>query len=61
MPDSMIARKQVLARGPDGKELTEEQAIKKKLAYKNMLNYTRNLLIEHRLEPENEVELKLNL
>lgn len=57
--ESFVKRDKPVVHGPDGKELTDDEVTKKKLAYKNMLNYTRNLLIENRSQPGDEIELKI--
>ena len=44
----MQARDKPVVIGAEGKELTDDDIAKRKQAYRHMLNYTRNLLIEHR-------------
>ena len=55
-PDLISNQKRSSVKDVDGTELTNEKIMKNKLAYKNMRNYARNLLIENRIEPGKEIE-----
>ena len=46
--------------GADGKELNDDQISKRKLAFKNMMNYTRNLVIDKRIKKDEDVIYKIN-